>query len=151
MRASVAVLAFVAAASASVFERQSIPSCAMQCMASADYGSCQPTDNACLCKSDTFVNSTYACIASTCKGNDLENAIAGARALCAASGVTLTQSIPASTAAPTATSPAGSSSGSASATASSTAAPSSSPNSASTLGVSGLGALAAVAGVVFAL
>ncbi|QRV99018.1 CFEM domain protein [Ceratobasidium sp. AG-Ba] len=149
MRASIAVLAFVAAASASVFERQGIPACAMQCMATADYGSCQPTDNACLCKSDTFVNSTYICIASTCKGDDLDSAIAGARALCAASGVTLTQSIPASTGAPTATSPAGS--GSASATASSTAAPSSSPNSASTFGVSGLGALAALAGVVFAL
>ncbi|EDQ99285.1 uncharacterized protein LACBIDRAFT_295998 [Laccaria bicolor S238N-H82] len=73
----------------SLFSRQNIPSCAGECIASADLGGCATTDNACLCKSKVFVSSTAACIERTCTGSDLATAIAAAEAICAAAGVTL--------------------------------------------------------------
>ncbi|KAG9097064.1 hypothetical protein FRC07_010841 [Ceratobasidium sp. 392] len=98
MRVSFAVLALAAVASASsVFRRQSMPACAMQCIMTADTGSCDATDNTCLCKSDPFIQATYKCISSTCQGDDLASANDAARALCAAAGVTLTQSDPGAT------------------------------------------------------
>ncbi|KAG9086066.1 hypothetical protein FRC06_003290 [Ceratobasidium sp. 370] len=98
MRASFALLALAAVASAGSISRRQLPACAMQCMTTADTGSCDPTDNTCMCNSPAFVNSTYQCVQQTCTDpGDLEAAIAGARALCAAAGVTLTESVPAGT------------------------------------------------------
>ncbi|CAE6402930.1 unnamed protein product [Rhizoctonia solani] len=150
MRVSIILAALAAVASASSVSKRQIPDCAMKCIMSASTGSCAGTDNTCLCKSDEFVQSTYSCIASTCQGSDLDQAVAAARALCIAAGVTLTQTMPASTGAtgtgatPTATSPAS--------TASPTTTSSSGSNGAISLsGSPMIGALAAVAGVVFAL
>ncbi|KAF8688546.1 CFEM domain, partial [Rhizoctonia solani] len=146
MRVSIVLAALAAVASATSVSKRQIPDCATTCIMSADVGTCG-RDNTCLCKSDAFVNSTYGCISSTCKGNDLEQAVAAARALCIAAGVTLTQTVPASTGAtgtgatPTATSP-------------TTSSPTTSSGSNGAISLSGspmIGALAAVAGVVFAL
>ncbi|KAG8769154.1 hypothetical protein FRC12_005132 [Ceratobasidium sp. 428] len=159
MRVSFAILAFAAAVSASSgFRRQAaMPACAMQCIMNADLGNCDQTDNTCLCKSQAFVDSTYSCIATACQGDDLNTATAASRALCAAAGVTLTQSAPAS-ATPTGTpTGAGQSSVATShpSSSSATAAPSGSPNSNGAVGPAGIsgmaGTLAAVAGFMFAL
>ncbi|KAG8709754.1 hypothetical protein FRC09_000490 [Ceratobasidium sp. 395] len=179
MRVSFAILAFAAAVSASSgFRRQAaMPACAMQCIMSADTGSCDQTDNTCLCKSDPFVQSMYKCMSSTCEPADLDSAVTASRALCQAAGVSLTQTVPASTdgSAPTgstpsetqsvpagSTTPAGSGSAAPTGTATSrasgsstAAAPSGSPNSNAAVGPAGVsgmvGALAAVAGFMFAL
>ncbi|KAK7436690.1 hypothetical protein VKT23_018945 [Stygiomarasmius scandens] len=84
-----ALVLLASASSVSLWKRQ-FPSCAMPCVASADTGSCVPTDNSCLCRSESFVNSTTECIESSCSGNDLQAALSGAQQLCAAVGVTLT-------------------------------------------------------------
>ncbi|KAF5350713.1 hypothetical protein D9756_008564 [Leucocoprinus leucothites] len=87
----IAVAAFVSSASASLISRQGgLPQCAFECITKADLGGCQATDNNCLCRSDTFLNSSTNCIGQTCKGQDLEDATAAARQLCAIVGVTLT-------------------------------------------------------------
>ncbi|THU97529.1 hypothetical protein K435DRAFT_63627 [Dendrothele bispora CBS 962.96] len=97
----VVVAALFNGASASVLRARQIPNCAAQCIASADYGNCQPTDNVCLCNNNAFVSSTASCIASSCQGDELQEANAASQALCAAVGVTLTSSV----AAPTSTTP----------------------------------------------
>ncbi|KAJ1301266.1 hypothetical protein OPQ81_003673 [Rhizoctonia solani] len=146
MRVSVVVAALATVASASSLGKRQIPSCAMTCIQNANLDGCSATDNTCLCKSEKFVQSTYSCIAGACQGKDLDTAVAAANALCIAAGVTLTNTVPASTgASATATSPA-------TGTATSTATPTSSSNGAITFSGSPMvGALAAVAGVVFAL
>ncbi|KAF5372590.1 hypothetical protein D9758_005163 [Tetrapyrgos nigripes] len=93
--------ALFSGASASTLRARQIPNCASVCIANADYDGCAPTDNVCLCHSQKFVSSTAECIAGACTGDDLEQANADSRQLCAAVGVTLTSSVPA----PTATSP----------------------------------------------
>ncbi|KIJ98605.1 hypothetical protein K443DRAFT_9038 [Laccaria amethystina LaAM-08-1] len=82
-------LAAASASASTLLGRQSIPACAGTCIANADLGGCSATDNTCLCKSSTFVTSTATCIESSCKGDDLDAAIAAAEQLCAAVGVTL--------------------------------------------------------------
>ncbi|KAB5592968.1 hypothetical protein CTheo_3603 [Ceratobasidium theobromae] len=147
MRVSIvlAALATVASASGYLGKRQ-IPDCALKCMTSASTGSCSPTDNTCLCKSEAFVDTIYNCFYASCSASEFETATAAARALCSAAGVTLT-STPVITA--TATAPASSHSATATASASAT---SSSSNGAAAFGASPMiGAVAALAGVVFAL
>ncbi|KAF9452080.1 hypothetical protein P691DRAFT_772556 [Macrolepiota fuliginosa MF-IS2] len=89
---AVAVATLASSVSASLVARQ-LPQCANSCIMSADLGGCQPTDNACLCKSQKFVNSTTTCIGTQCTGSDLQAALTAAQQLCAVVGVTLT-SIP---------------------------------------------------------
>ncbi|KAH9929087.1 cytochrome P450 [Epithele typhae] len=89
-----AVLAFVAAASAvsmraPLTRRQSFPAnvgadCSTACLTGADFGTCDPLDDGCLCNSSSFVNSVTTCIETACTGSDLENAEAAARQLCLA-------------------------------------------------------------------
>ncbi|KAK0186516.1 hypothetical protein F5146DRAFT_133983 [Armillaria mellea] len=80
---------FVTAWGSMLLDRQtSLPDCALPCITNVDYGSCSPSDNACLCKSATYVNTTTTCIESSCTGSDLTTAIATAQALCAEVGVT---------------------------------------------------------------
>ncbi|SJL09212.1 uncharacterized protein ARMOST_12588 [Armillaria ostoyae] len=102
--------------------------CALPCITNVDYGSCSPSDNACLCKSATYVNTTTTCIESSCTGSDLTTAIATAQALCAEVGVTFS-----STSLPTGSATSASSGGSvaASTTASSSRASSTSTSAAS--------------------
>ncbi|KAG8739857.1 hypothetical protein FRC10_005052 [Ceratobasidium sp. 414] len=149
MRASFALIALAAVVSASSASKRQLPSCAMTCIVSASTGSCDPTDNTCLCKSEAFVNSTYQCIASSCSGSDLQTAINGARALCAAAGVTLTQSVPAPTGAASATTPASTSKPASASPSATAAAHNGAIGSAAISGMAG--ALAAVAGFMFAL
>ncbi|KAL5478523.1 hypothetical protein ACEPAI_2707 [Sanghuangporus weigelae] len=124
MRFAVALL-FAGFASASLYQRQTVPQCALTCIANADLGGCSATDNNCLCNNPQFVSSTASCIESSCTGDDLNNAIGFAQQTCEAVGVTLTDtsagsatgSATSSGASATTTSP--SSSGSASGSASS--------------------------------
>ncbi|KIK68409.1 hypothetical protein GYMLUDRAFT_35824 [Collybiopsis luxurians FD-317 M1] len=136
--------------------RQTFPPCSQSCLTSADFGSCNPTDDTCLCKSPAFISSTASCIASSCTGNDLTEANQAAQQLCLAVGVTLTDSsitiTPSSTAggsstsggsSASVTSPASGSS-SASGTSSAAAATSSSPSNGA-LSNSGANTLASLA------
>ncbi|KAL5497784.1 hypothetical protein ACEPAH_2715 [Sanghuangporus vaninii] len=124
MRFAVALL-FAGFASATLYQRQTVPQCALTCIANADLGGCSATDNNCLCNNQQFVSSTASCIQSSCSGDDLQNAIAFAQQTCETVGVTLTEtsagsatgSATSGSASATTTSP--SSSGSASASASS--------------------------------
>ncbi|KAI0372380.1 hypothetical protein BV20DRAFT_963956 [Pilatotrama ljubarskyi] len=148
------VLALAAAVSsasaAGVHRRQSYPDCATPCLASADFGSCDPVDDSCLCKSQSFIDSVTKCIVGACQGDQLQAAESAAQSACASVGVTLTSSLPAASS----TSPAGSSgSGSSTPAASSTsaAAPSTTSNAASSRGVNALAALVAVGAAALAL
>ncbi|KAI0772914.1 hypothetical protein BD413DRAFT_473489, partial [Trametes elegans] len=58
--------------------------CANPCLASADFGNCDPLDSGCLCNSQAFVSSTTACITKSCSGNDLQQAEAAAQQVCLA-------------------------------------------------------------------
>ncbi|THU85128.1 hypothetical protein K435DRAFT_783425 [Dendrothele bispora CBS 962.96] len=92
---STALVSLASASSVSLWRRQ-FPGCATSCLANADTGNCVASDNACLCRSQSFVDSTTQCIESSCSGNDLQTALTDAQMLCAAVGVTLT-STPGST------------------------------------------------------
>ncbi|EIM87111.1 uncharacterized protein STEHIDRAFT_120844 [Stereum hirsutum FP-91666 SS1] len=136
MRLTVFVLASaVASASASrLFPRQSYPSCALPCLASADFAGCDSSDLTCLCNSSTFVDSTTECIAGACSGDDLTQADNAAVSECEAVGVTLTSTPASSSTAAASSSAAGSASasttsGSSSASSTSTAAASTSSSS----------------------
>ncbi|TEB32838.1 hypothetical protein FA13DRAFT_1813187 [Coprinellus micaceus] len=103
MRFSAVVALFSAGlASAALLPRQTeLPACAQTCIAgSLTETTCDLTDNSCLCADQVFVGSVTRCITSTCTGDDLTGAVAGAQAMCADSGVTLTSS---GTGAPTGT------------------------------------------------
>ncbi|CAE6433642.1 unnamed protein product [Rhizoctonia solani] len=138
MRVSAVLVALAAVASATTLGKRQYPSCAMSCAQSADYDGCSPTNNTCMCKSQKFVDSMAACLVKSCTGDDLSRAQEISNALCVAAGVTLTSS---ATATPTATG-----------TGAAASTPTSSSNAAINLsGSPMIGALAAVAGVVFAL
>ncbi|KAJ6567233.1 hypothetical protein DFH09DRAFT_1156386 [Mycena vulgaris] len=67
-----------------------LPSCATDCLNNpTNLGGCQPTDLSCLCKSLPFVQSTFACVMTSCKGADQQSAITGAESICLDFGVTL--------------------------------------------------------------
>ncbi|KAF9484322.1 hypothetical protein BDN70DRAFT_872830 [Pholiota conissans] len=106
---TVAFTLFGAAASASastLVARQSpYPDCANPCLASADFGDCDPTDNHCLCTNSAFVSGTTTCIESSCTGADLAKAISVSQGICLSVGVTLTSSPAATSTTPTTTSP----------------------------------------------
>ncbi|KII91555.1 hypothetical protein PLICRDRAFT_84951, partial [Plicaturopsis crispa FD-325 SS-3] len=131
-----------ASASAAIVSRQSLPNCAAPCLSgsSVNYGGCSPQDNKCLCNSQTFVQSSTACIQSSCTGDDLTNAEELAQSLCAAIGVTLSSSAPSSTGSSSASS-------TASSAASTTSAASATANSARSNGINAVTGLAAFAGV----
>ncbi|KAJ2916189.1 hypothetical protein MD484_g4227, partial [Candolleomyces efflorescens] len=148
-----AVVAFLGAAasvSASAIVSRQLPDCATTCLASSDFGTCSPTDNACLCRSEAFITSATTCITTTCTGDDLQTALTLAQAMCAAEGVTLgapgasttsaaTTGTPATTtgtSAPTTTAPSTTTSG---------AAPAQTTNAAMSRGMSSIAALAAIA------
>ncbi|KAI0752863.1 hypothetical protein C8Q80DRAFT_480775 [Daedaleopsis nitida] len=81
--------AVASAASGSLIRRQSIPSCASECIVYANTGGCAPTDNACLCKDGAFIGSITTCIEHACSSANAEKAEEDIRALCAAVGVPL--------------------------------------------------------------
>ncbi|OSD00537.1 hypothetical protein PYCCODRAFT_1453309 [Trametes coccinea BRFM310] len=152
-----AVLALAAAlstASAAQIDRRQAgyPSCALPCLASADFGSCDPTDDNCLCHSSGFINSVTSCVVSACSGSDLQQAESAAQQACASVGVTLTATpsgSQTSSAAPSGTSPA--SSGSASSSTSAAPAATSSTNAASSRSANALAALAVVGAAALVL
>ncbi|KIM54030.1 hypothetical protein SCLCIDRAFT_1222324 [Scleroderma citrinum Foug A] len=101
MRVAAAILTLSAAfssANATLFARQTLPSCATTCITGASLGSCSATDDSCLCNDQAFISSTTSCIESSCTGNDLVEAEQYAQAICLAVGVTLSVTAPASTA-----------------------------------------------------
>ncbi|KAF7973778.1 hypothetical protein HWV62_14252 [Athelia sp. TMB] len=161
MRFSIALIALsaIASASASVFPRQTLPSCAVPCLQNANFGSCAEDDNVCLCNDQTFITSTTQCIEGACSGSDLTNAEQYSAALCKAVGVTLTSTPSPSATAPapssTATSPTTTSapSGGSSSSASSASAAASSTSTGAALSTRANAALGALAflGAAFAL
>jgi len=133
--------AFATTTSAALLgSRQSYASCALTCLTASPSSvtGCSPTDTACLCKNQTFVQTTTACFESSCSGSDLEQSLEAAQAMCRAVGVTLTSS---TSGTPT--------SGSSSTKPSSTS--SSSTNSADSNGVNALFALSALGLIGYAL
>ncbi|KAL7284696.1 hypothetical protein ACG7TL_002000 [Trametes sanguinea] len=151
-----AVLALAAAlstASAAQIDRRQAgyPSCALPCLANADFGSCDPTDDNCLCHSSGFINSVTSCVLTACSGNDLQQAESAAQQACASVGVTLTATPSGSqtSAAPSGTSPA--SSGSASSSTSAAPSATSSTNAASSRSANALAALAVVGAAALVL
>ncbi|KIO16739.1 hypothetical protein M407DRAFT_85663, partial [Tulasnella calospora MUT 4182] len=58
--------------------------CGIPCLTNADAGTCSPTDNTCLCKSDAYLRSTTSCIQSSCSAADLATAAGLAQQLCKA-------------------------------------------------------------------
>ncbi|TFK68139.1 hypothetical protein BDN72DRAFT_769779 [Pluteus cervinus] len=140
MRFSIAVAAIFGAVSASaVLLPRQFPDCATACMANADPGSCQVTDNHCLCEDAAFVNSVTSCITSSCTGADLQTSLDGAQQLCAAVGVTLT-STPAASATPSGAASSGSA-----------ASPSASPNAGMSNTVNTVAGIVALGAAVLAL
>ncbi|KAI0252808.1 hypothetical protein BJV78DRAFT_269951 [Lactifluus subvellereus] len=87
------------------------PACAQACLAKADLGKCTAQEVQCLCTEQSFVVSTTQCFQQNCDNSDLQVAEKVAEESCKAAGVTLTSSIPPTTA--TATSPGASKSNSA--------------------------------------
>ncbi|GBE83495.1 hypothetical protein BKA93DRAFT_821791 [Sparassis latifolia] len=156
----------IASVSAGTILRRQFPSCATPCLANANFGSCNESDDTCLCNSSQFVDSVTTCIMSSCNGSDLTTAEQDAQQLCLAVGVTLTATPSGSatgSATPSATAPSSSSAASASSSAHSSSSASSSASSSSSApsathssgalshGVPALAALAAVGAVAFAL
>ncbi|KAJ8076824.1 hypothetical protein PM082_001247 [Marasmius tenuissimus] len=88
---------------------QNIPTCALNCLTSADLGGCSQTDTACLCKSETVISNNSACVAKNCEPSDITAALTIFTQLCAQAGISV--SIPASLS--TAISPSSSSTGTA--------------------------------------
>ncbi|ETW77657.1 hypothetical protein HETIRDRAFT_151984 [Heterobasidion irregulare TC 32-1] len=125
MHFSDVVLLIVASActvSASLVPRQAVfPNCALPCLTSANFGSCNTSDIGCLCSSSAFIDSVAQCIQSGCSGTDVQKALSAAQTECANNGVTLPSNVIA------ATSSVPSASG-----VSTSSAPSASPSSAST-------------------
>ncbi|KAI0634319.1 hypothetical protein C8Q77DRAFT_1157153 [Trametes polyzona] len=146
-----AILALAAALStasaAQVQRRQApqYPACALPCIASADFGNCDPVDDNCLCHNQAFISSTTTCITSSCSGSDLQQAESAAQGACAAVGVTL------SAPAPSATAPASSGSSTEAPSSTTSTAPSQTSNAASARGANALAALAAVGAAAFVL
>jgi len=144
MRLSLTVLAGLivsaSAASSGLWSRQQFPSCAGPCLSNAFFGSCQPNDYGCLCRSNAYINSVSSCFVNACSGVELQDAVSGALNLCAAVGVTLTNTLPS----PTASSNSGGSTTTTQAAATSNAALANSvtPNALAGIIVFGLGALA---------
>ncbi|KAG9014298.1 hypothetical protein FRB90_005420 [Tulasnella sp. 427] len=68
-----------------------LPSCALTCLTTADYGNCSQSDidMKCLCQSQPFITSSTACIRSSCSAADDAKASQISNELCAAAGVTL--------------------------------------------------------------
>ncbi|OSX58336.1 hypothetical protein POSPLADRAFT_1041416 [Postia placenta MAD-698-R-SB12] len=129
---------------AGIFKRQ-FPTCADSCLANADFGDCNESDDSCLCRNSAFVNSVTSCIQTSCTGSDIATADEDAQQLCLAVGVTLS----ASSASATATSP--SSTSATSATSASASSGAAKTGAAMTHGVSAIAGLVAVGAVAFAL
>ncbi|KAI9464048.1 hypothetical protein BJY52DRAFT_1251265 [Lactarius psammicola] len=81
------------------------PSCAQQCLVTADLGNCLVGEVQCLCSNSAFIISTTQCFQQNCNASDLETSESVARQSCAAVGITLTSSIPPATSTSPATSP----------------------------------------------
>ncbi|KAL1714344.1 hypothetical protein EV715DRAFT_257538 [Schizophyllum commune] len=77
--------------------RQNLPDCYFTCAAAGDMGDCSSTDNTCLCKNQSFIDSVTSCLQKTCSSDEVETANAGAQEICKSVGVTLTSSAPSST------------------------------------------------------
>ncbi|KAK7052991.1 hypothetical protein VNI00_004312 [Paramarasmius palmivorus] len=88
---AVAILAATSAAASTLFGRQSTapPDCYLPCITGAQLPAECGMDNACLCRNQQFVDSTSACIASSCSGDDLAAAQKFAQDLCLQASVTL--------------------------------------------------------------
>ncbi|KAI0672258.1 hypothetical protein C8Q78DRAFT_1077808 [Trametes maxima] len=85
LRAFLAVVATQATASS--LHRRQFPSCAVPCLTDADFGSCDPLDDVCLCESADFLDSVETCLDRSCIGEDAVDANLALEQLCAAVGV----------------------------------------------------------------
>ncbi|KAG8921058.1 hypothetical protein FRC00_009192 [Tulasnella sp. 408] len=67
------------------------PACALSCLTTANYGTCDPAtlDQKCLCQSQEFITSSTACIRQSCSAEDDATAAQVSNELCAEAGVTV--------------------------------------------------------------
>ncbi|KAI0657538.1 hypothetical protein C8Q70DRAFT_271135 [Cubamyces menziesii] len=139
--AVIALATAVSASAAGLHRRQTgYPDCANPCLLNADFGSCDPVDDNCLCHSQSFVSSVTNCVVTSCSGADLTQAETAAQQACAAVGVTLSSSAAGAQTSATTGTPASTGSTTATATTSVT----STPNAASSRSANAIAALAAV-------
>ncbi|KIO16740.1 hypothetical protein M407DRAFT_183030 [Tulasnella calospora MUT 4182] len=91
MRFSTVIVAIAASVVSASFlvERQSgsFPACGIPCLTNADVGTCAPTNNTCLCKSEVYLRVTTTCIKSSCSAADYATAADLGQQLCKAAGV----------------------------------------------------------------
>ncbi|KAI0332236.1 hypothetical protein GY45DRAFT_1335719 [Cubamyces sp. BRFM 1775] len=147
--AIIALAAAVSVSAAGLQRRQTgYPDCANPCLLNADFGSCDPVDDNCLCHSQSFVSSVTNCVVTSCSGADLQQAEAAAQQACASVGVTLSSSAAAAQT-PAATGANSTNTGAPASTSSS--APTSTPNAASSRSANALAALAAIGAAAFVL
>ncbi|KAF9495208.1 hypothetical protein BDN71DRAFT_1431151 [Pleurotus eryngii] len=145
MRYTIAAVALFAASTVS----QSIPSCAMGCVASpSTLGGCGQNDMKCLCGSKEFIEATTTCLNTACPADELAAARSVAISLCQAAGVTL--DLPESAAASSGASTAPAASATAP-TSSSAAAPAATSNAAASVGANTFAGIAALGLAALAL
>ncbi|KAG9043479.1 hypothetical protein FS837_009489 [Tulasnella sp. UAMH 9824] len=79
-------VSFAAAASIADY-----PACALSCLTTANYGTCDPAtlDQKCLCQSQEFITSSTTCIRQSCSAEDDATAAQVSNELCAEAGVTV--------------------------------------------------------------
>ncbi|GAB7340088.1 hypothetical protein MBLNU457_6579t1 [Dothideomycetes sp. NU457] len=66
------------------------PACAVPCVTKGlTSTTCEQTDISCICKAQSFMQTTQTCVSSSCSDADMQKAIQMATALCAGQGVTI--------------------------------------------------------------
>ncbi|KAF4603009.1 hypothetical protein EYR38_003414 [Pleurotus pulmonarius] len=144
MRYTFAAVALFAASAVA----QSIPSCAMGCVASpSTLGGCGQNDMKCLCGSQEFIAATTTCLNTACPADELAAARGVAISLCQAAGVTLDLPESAAASSGSSTAPAAS----ATAPTSATAAPAATSNAAAAVGANAFAGIAALGLAALAL
>ncbi|THH17989.1 hypothetical protein EW146_g2916 [Bondarzewia mesenterica] len=63
-----------------------LPSCALPCLANANFGSCGSSDIKCLCSTPSFISSVTTCVESSCSSSDAQSALNAASSECASVG-----------------------------------------------------------------
>ncbi|KIY65357.1 hypothetical protein CYLTODRAFT_328192, partial [Cylindrobasidium torrendii FP15055 ss-10] len=80
------LLAFATAASASVvgLSRRQYPDCTASCLQSVDLHGCGVSEPDCLCNNEDYVKETTECFVNACHGDEQQQALEVANAVCAA-------------------------------------------------------------------
>ncbi|KAJ6625077.1 hypothetical protein B0H10DRAFT_653786 [Mycena sp. CBHHK59/15] len=86
--------------SRAALSRRQLPACATNCfLTTTNRGGCNIADTACLCESQVYISSTYACFEAACSTQDLATAVSASIQECAAVGITLSSAVKSATSA----------------------------------------------------